>query len=136
MRALIVEDDNTCRVVLNRILTGYGECVMTDDGAAALDMFREAHNDGEPFDLICLDIQLPDVDGHAVLHGIREFEDGLGLQGTRGTKVIMVTALRDAQNVLGAFRTGCEGYVVKPVDRAKIHAQLHELGFVPESTVS
>ncbi len=108
---------------------------MTDGGAAALDMFREAHDDGEPFDLVCLDIHVPEMDGHAVLRGIRDFEDVLGLQGAGGAKVIMVTALRDEQNVLGAFRTGCEGYVVKPVDRAKTHAQLDELGFVPESTL-
>ena len=86
--------------------------------------------DAERPDLVLLDIGMPEMDGHSVLRAIRALERERGLSADGAAKIIMTTALDDSQNVLGAFKEGCEGYVVKPIRRDDLLHQLEKLGFV------
>ena len=90
--------------------------------------FRKALDTPQPFDLICLDIMLPYLDGQAVLKQVRALEDTRGLTGLAGTKVIMLTALRDADNVMKAFRSQCEGYLSKPISKERLFREIRSLG--------
>ncbi len=74
MKALIVEDDYVSRTVLRRILAEYGEVAMATDGERVLDAFSLAQKEGNPFDLVCLDIMLPKFDGLAILQRMRALE--------------------------------------------------------------
>lgn len=128
MKILIVEDDPTSRLLLTRLLDDYGSCDTAVDGEEALKAFGIALEKGERYTLICLDIMMPGLDGHATLEQIRRMEADEGVDGLDGTRVIMTTALDDSKNVLRAFRSQCEGYLVKPIDRKKLADRLESLG--------
>ena len=83
MRVLIVEDDFVARRVLKEILSPYGECDIVVDGEEAVQAFRLAWEDEEPYDLICMDIMMPNVDGHESLKRIRLIEQEMGNKGAR-----------------------------------------------------
>jgi two-component system chemotaxis response regulator CheY len=131
MRAVIAEDDETCAMVLASLLKSYGTTVTVSDGEALIREFTSELVKGQPFDLVCLDIMMPGLDGQACLRCIRAIEQGFGRVGGAGSRVLMTTSLNTPDTIMAAFRSQCEGYLVKPLDRIKLANQLAKLGFVP-----
>lgn len=130
MRILIAEDDLASRKYLSRFLSSYGECDITIDGMEALEAFMMAWDEGRPYDLICLDIMMPELDGMKTLRTIREIENQKGVEEAKRVKIIMTTALNDTGNVMSAFETGCEVYAAKPIDTKKLIEVLKKLGLI------
>lgn len=120
MRILIAEDDLASRKFLSKFLSAYGECDITIDGMEALEAFMMAWDEAKPYDLICLDIMMPELDGIKTLKTIRDIESQKGIEESKRVKIIMTTALNDTDSVLGAFETGCEAYAAKPIDTKKL----------------
>ena len=131
MNILIVEDDFAYRRLLQRCLAGYGDCDVAINGIDAVDVFKVALDEGHPYDLICLDIMMPNMDGRQALKVIRQIESEHRINGLDGVKMIMTTALGNSKNVMGAFREGCEAYIVKPVEKDKLFQEMENLGLVP-----
>lgn len=132
MRILIAEDDLVSRKFLFKFLSQYGECDLVVDGLEALDAFLLSIKDDKPYDLICLDIMMPKVDGVKVLKSIRDYENQKNLAPEKRTKVIMTTALAETQFVQNAFDIGCDAYAAKPIDMAKFVEVLNKLGLIQE----
>lgn len=130
MRTLVVEDDFTCRLFLQAFLSRYGECHAVVNGREAVDAFRMAQQTGKNYDLICIDIMMPEMDGQTALKHIRDLEEADGTLSSSGAKVIMITALDDPKNVFSAFKSLCDAYVFKPVDTAHLIEQLKSLQLV------
>lgn len=131
MRILIVEDDFVSRNVLQHILTDFGQCDIAVDGNEAVNAFKLAWSESQPYDLIFMDIMMPNLNGHEALVQIRDFEEKMELDCNSEVKVIMITALDDNKNVSDAFyKGGASSYFVKPVSRKKIVAELRLLGLV------
>jgi two-component system chemotaxis response regulator CheY len=130
MKALIVDDEFTSQLILQKLLMEYGETQVVASGKEAINAFSDALMVNEPFDLICLDIMMPDLDGQAVLKEIRVLEDMEGLHGKDAVKVIMITSLSDKKNIMQAFKSQCEAYLVKPVDAAKLREHLETFGLL------
>jgi two-component system chemotaxis response regulator CheY len=130
MKCLIVEDDFAARRLLKRYLSDCGNCDVAVDGREAVEAFRQAMDEKEPYDLICLDIMMPNMDGREALRAIRQIEYEHGIKGLDGVKVIMTTAFGDSQNVIGSFREGCEAYIVKPVEKDKLLEEMQNLGLI------
>ncbi len=130
LKILIVEDDFFTRRLLQRILAPLGESDIAVNGEEAIDAFRNSLADEFTYDLICLDILMPIMDGHETLQKIRQAEEAMGIFGSDGVKVIMITVLDDNKSILQAFRTGCEGYITKPIDKKKLMARIEELGLL------
>jgi two-component system chemotaxis response regulator CheY len=128
MRILIVEDDFSSQQLLTRYLQTQGETVIAEDGEKAVSLFLAAQEEAKPYDLICLDIMLPQLDGQAVLKKVRQAEEERGVWGLAGCKVIMLTALRDADNVMQAFRSQCEVYLSKPISKDRLYREIRSLG--------
>ncbi|MDR3588502.1 MAG: response regulator [Negativicutes bacterium] len=128
MRILIAEDDLTSRRFLFKLLSRYGDCDITVDGLEALDAFLMAVKDKKPYDLVCLDIMMPKVDGVKVLQTIRRIEKENGIKPAKQAKVIMITALGETDYVQQAFEIGCEAYAAKPIDTEKLIQVLQKLG--------
>ncbi|MFT5368508.1 MAG: two-component system chemotaxis response regulator CheY [Candidatus Latescibacterota bacterium] len=126
-RVLIVEDGVINRKLLERMLHSVSDCDVAVDGEAGLEAFLKALDDQKPYDVIFLDIMMPKMDGQKMLEKVRAEENTRDLLGSDGVKVVMTTALKDSQNVLGAFRQGCEGYLVKPIDKDALFDKLREL---------
>lgn len=130
MKCLIVEDDFAARKLLQVYLSDYADCFIAVNGHEAVEAIREALEEGESYDLICLDIMMPEMDGHKALEAIRQVEKEHGIGGLDGVKVIMTTALDDSKNIMGAFRTGCEAYIVKPIRKEKLFEEIKQLGLL------
>lgn len=130
MRCLIVEDDFACRKLLQRCLSGHGNCDIAVNGIEAVEAFKDALEEGQPYDLICLDIMMPQMDGHQALEAIRQVETEYGIGGFDVVKVIMTTALGDSKNVMESFREGCEAYIVKPIEKQKLLDEIGKLGLI------
>ncbi len=131
MKTLIVEDDFTCRKIMQRFLAPYGECDIAVDGKEAIVAFKESLENKTPYDLICLDIMMTELDGHGVLKEVRELERKAGITEAKSVKVIMTTALSDSKNYINAYQEKCEGYLVKPIERLKLHELLVFLKLIP-----
>lgn len=119
MKILIVEDDNVSRDFLFKFLSNYGECDITVDGLEAVDTFFMAIKDGEPYDLVCLDIMMPKLDGIKTLKAIRQIEKKEGIEESKMCKVIMTTALNDVGTIAKTYNNDCEAYAVKPINTKK-----------------
>lgn len=131
MKILIAEDDFASRMFLYKFLSGYGECDLTVDGIEAVEAFLMAHDGGSPYDLICLDIMMPKVDGIKALKAIRDIEKQKGIEEVNSVKVIMTTALNDTDSVHNSFEAGCEVYASKPIDTVKFVDVMKKLDLIP-----
>lgn len=132
MKILLVDDNFVSRKLLNALLKEVGECVLAASGEEAFEQFTHAQSNGVPFDLICLDVMMPGLDGHETLAQVREWEAKNEIDAVHGVKVIMITAMDDKKNVFQAFKGGCEAYIVKPVERNKLMEAIARLGLVKQ----
>lgn len=130
MKILLAEDDFATRKFMDKQLSQYGDCDVMVDGEEAVDAFMMALEDDEPYDLVCLDVMMPVMDGYQVLKAIRGIEAQKGIPKKSSVKVIMTTALNDERNVKLAFELGCEAYVGKPIDVEKFEKVLNKLGLI------
>lgn len=115
---------------MQKFLSPYGVCDMAVDGEEALEAFKIAMKEQEPYDLICLDIMMPKKDGQTVLKEIRQFEEEHNITGLGGVKVIMTTALNDPKNILEAFKSQCEAYIPKPISKHKLLEEMRALNLI------
>lgn len=130
LKILIAEDDLISRKFLNKFLSQYGECDIVVDGLEAIDAYLIAMREEQPYDLICLDIMMPKVDGVKVLKAIRDLEIQKGILPNKRAKVIMTTALSEAHFVQEAFKYGCEAYASKPIETDKLTQVLKKLELI------
>ncbi len=130
MKCLIVEDDSASKELLRAYLKDCADCHTASDGRQAVEAFLDALEENEPYDLILLDIMMPEVNGREALQEIRWIEAEHDIGGLDAVKVIMTTALDDSKDILGSFREGCEAYVVKPVQKDKLFAEIEKLGLL------
>ncbi len=133
MKILVVEDEFVSRTILTKILSAQGECHVAVNGQEAVDACKIALDEGEPYDLICLDIMMPELDGQAALGQIRELETEYKIRLGDGAKVVMTTALGGKDSIMRAFRETCDGYLIKPFERAALMELLVTLGLKKEN---
>lgn len=130
MRILLAEDDFVTRKFMTSFLSKYGECDVTVDGMEAVDAFMMALEDDEPYQLVCLDIMMPVMDGYQALMGIRNLEKERDIPKEKEAKIIMTTALNDEGNVKMAFELGCTVYSGKPIDQDRFEQVLKKFGLI------
>lgn len=131
MKVLLVEDDPVSLHILKLILSDYGDCDEAENGQVAVEKYKASLEKGTPYDLICLDIMMPVMDGQTALKEIRRVEAEKGVGGRDLVKVVMTTALKDAKNVMEAFVKGaCEAYLIKPILPGNIEQVLVDFGLV------
>lgn len=131
MRALIVDDDFYSRNMIHEILRPVAQCDIAVDGEEAIEAFRRALQTGEPYDLICLDLLMPGLDGQQALREIRSIEKEADVPQQREAKVIVTTMLDDEKETHDAFFLGgATSYLVKPIDEDKLMSEVKSLGLV------
>lgn len=130
MKFLVVEDDFTSRLLMQEILKQYGTVHIAVNGKEAVEAVQKELKWGDKYDLICLDVMMPEMDGQKALEKIRALEKEKGVFSSEGMKIIMTTALDDSKNVRTAFYNLCDSYLVKPIDKEKLVAELEKLGIL------
>lgn len=130
MRILIAEDDLASRKFLQKFLSKYGECDLVVDGLEAIEAYMLAIKENKPYDLICLDIMMPKLDGIKTLKAIRDLEIQNHISEKETVKIIMTTALSDSEYVKKAFEYGSEAYASKPIDMDKFKEVMKRLGLI------
>jgi two-component system chemotaxis response regulator CheY len=130
MKTLIVEDDFTCRLVLQTFLSRYGECHVAVNGWEAVEAFRAALDGGQPYNLICMDVMMPEMNGQEAVKHVRSLEEAHGVLSTSAVKIIMTTALNDIKDVMRCFHELCDAYLVKPIDLSQLLAQVRSYQLV------
>lgn len=128
MKSLIVEDDFAARRLMQIYLAAYGECSVAINGIEAVNAIEISLEQNDPYDLICLDIMMPHMDGIQALGKIREIEKENGIEGLAVSKVIMTTAKSLTKDIFGAFNTGCESYLIKPIRKQELIKEIEKLG--------
>jgi two-component system chemotaxis response regulator CheY len=126
MKALIVEDDFTSRLLLQEILKDFGEAHIAVNGKEAVEAARGAIDSGDPYDLICMDIMMPEMNGYEALKEIRSIEESHGIRSSLGAKIFMVSALDGMKDVFQGFEGLCDAYLFKPVEKAKLLERLRQ----------
>ena len=130
LKILIVEDDYASSIVIEEYLSEYGECKIAANGTNAVTEFRNALNKGQPYDMICLDIMIPTIDGHLVLKEISQVQRDYGIDDKDGVKIVMTTALDESEDIARAFRGGCDAYIVKPVTDEILIKEMQKLSLI------
>lgn len=129
MKVLIAEDEPISAMVLQTLMKPFARVTLAEDGQAAIEAFENALSAEEPFDLLLLDIMMPNVNGKEVLAYIRAVEEDEGIQSENALKVVMTTALDDGTTLYETHATGCSDYIVKPIEKARLLKVLRKLGF-------
>lgn len=114
MKALIVDDVEMNRELLAIFLTGQAEVVFAENGEDALTKVRDALMAKDYFDLICMDISMPGMDGHETMKKIR----GLEVETGKGNRAVafMVTGSSSPDDMFNAIVDGeCDDYLTKPI---------------------
>ena len=130
MRSLVVDDARVTQLILERILASYGDCQVAKTGSEAIQAFDSALEEGRPYDLICLDMGLPDLGGLEVLMKVRAIEEQRGTADGQGVHVIAITATSDVATVKAVTQMG-DGYIVKPINRERLIRDIVNLGLIP-----
>ena len=114
-RILLVEDDHSIREVISDYFSSKSDLQLTEaaDGNEGLTQISE-----NEFDLIMLDVMLPNIDGFSLCREIRRKSD---------VPVLFLTARAREEDVLYGYELGCDDYIVKPFSLAELHAKVQAL---------
>ena len=133
MKSLIVEDDFTSRLLLQEYLKVYGIPHIAVNGREAVEAVRLALEARDHYNLICLDIMMPEMDGQQALREIRALEEASGVAPATAAKIVMTTTLGDHDNVAQAVHSKCNGFLVKPIERRKLVRELLRLDLIGDA---
>ena len=130
MKILVVDDELVSRKTLQKIMSSFGECEEVENGKVAIKAFEQAWENHTPFDLIALDVGMPEMDGTEVLNRIRELENKKEIPLEKRVKIFIVTAHSDEDTVTTSLKAGCDDYIVKPFSKEIVLAKLKKHGLV------
>jgi CheY-like chemotaxis protein len=115
---LVAEDNEINALLMRSLLTRLGHrAVITTNGEEALESWLAAKSAGAPYDLILMDIQMPQLDGIETTKRIRSREAG---QPGGRTPILALTANTLVEDRYACFEAGMDGFLIKPLDREKL----------------
>ena len=126
--SILVAEDNDINALLARALLarlGHRPTI-AGNGVAAVDCWSKARAAGTPYDLVLMDVQMPDMDGMEATRRIRAAE-ALDPSGP-ATRIVALTANAYAEDRDACFAAGMDGLLVKPLDRERLRDALETAG--------
>lgn len=133
MKSIVVDDDKLCGNVFKAELSKYGQCDFVDNGQAALEAYKQSMEEGNPYQLMVLDIIMPGMDGGEVLRSIRRLESEKNIWEMDRLRIIITTAYDDWYNrkvIIKNLNCLYETYFIKSDNNEEFLEKVHELGFV------
>ena len=128
MKSLVVEDDAINRKLLCTYLSRYGLCDIAVDGENAVNAVHSARQSHRAYDLVCMDLRMPGMDGQEAIREIRKQEVTSGVD--KPVKIIVTTIHTDMEDITTALLGRCNAYMVKPIDIAKLKKELKDFGLI------
>src|SRR5205085_7971772 len=118
LSVLVAEDNEINALLMRSLLTRLGHrAVIATNGEAAQESWLAARSAGTPYDLVLMDIQMPQLDGIGATRQIRAREAG---QAGLRTPVLALTANTLVEDRYACFEAGMDGFLIKPLDREKL----------------
>jgi len=129
MKILVVDDELVSRKKMMKIIANFGQCESVKNGQAAISAVKTALEDWKLYNLITLDISMPDISGTKVLSTIRQLEKERGLDAEEKAKILMVTSHSDIETVKACVGK-CDGYVIKPFNKDVLVQKMKKIGLL------
>jgi CheY-like chemotaxis protein len=122
LSVLVAEDNEINALLIRSLLARLGHhAVIATNGAEALESWLAAKSAGTPYDLVLMDVQMPELDGIETAKRIREREAG---EAGRRTPILALTANTLIEDRYACFEAGMDGFLIKPLDREKLEEAL------------
>ncbi len=134
MRSLIADDSPGFRSLLQLILAPFGHCGLAEDGEECVRLFEDAHKRNEPYDLVCLDLNMPKLNGIDTLKVIRNTERSWNIPDERKVNILMITSSTAREHIIEAHALNCQGYILKPFKKSKVVEKLGQLNLLDRGT--
>lgn len=131
LRMLLVDDDFSCRLLLQTFLSRYGECHVAVNGIEAVEAFASALEQGRGYNLICMDILMPKMNGREAVVKIRALERDHGILSSNRSKIFMTTIVAEVRQVIQSFQELCDAYLMKPIDLEQLLNQMKLYQLLP-----
>jgi two-component system chemotaxis response regulator CheY len=135
-RFLIVEDDELSCKILEDFLSEFAACDTAANGKIGYNLFEKAILDGHPYDLICSDVVMPELNGHDMVCNIRSREESLPIADYIRTKIFMISSCGSPKDMTHAILdNNCDDYIVKPFLRETLKAMLIKYNLIEYNNV-
>jgi len=133
MNCLIVDDDELGRELIAEYLDGQASLDMAVNGREAVEKYEASCANGTPYDLIILDIVMPEMNGHEAAKTIRRVEQEQGFTPDKGVNIIVLSALNTPKDIIETYVSAqSSAHLIKPVTREKLLLTLNKLGMITE----
>lgn len=128
-RFLIVDDSLSIQRFLRSVLSDHGEAQTAENGREGVKLFEKALRAEQGFDVVIMDIMMPEMDGLTATKKIRELETSRGVAETGRTRIIMLSCLSDSKHMMEAqFDCGADAYLTKPFEESTLLEALTNFG--------
>ncbi len=130
MKILIIDDDASSRQMFRAYFEQFGQCDTSSQGYDGITAYKNAINQGQAYDLVVIDIILPDLSGDKIMEIIRTEEDLHKISDLSRSKIVLTTSLDDEINrqIAEKLTKGLETYYVKSFAVEGLSEKLAELG--------
>lgn len=135
MKSLVVEDVCMMRKLLEKLISPFGKVDSVANGREALIKFNHAWLNDQKYDVVFLDLMLPEIKGEEVLKEIRTLENKMHDNSNTKVKIIICSALSDYENVFTIVNEQCDAYISKPFERDTIYTTLKNLNLISEDEI-
>jgi two-component system, chemotaxis family, chemotaxis protein CheY len=112
IKTLIIDDEIQEYTCIKSML---GVCDIVESGLIGVEYAETALKIKSYYNLILLDVVIPDLDGIEVIRKIRDLEKSYNIKSSSEAKIVVVSSRRDEPTILEAFRNGATGWIDKPV---------------------
>jgi two-component system, chemotaxis family, chemotaxis protein CheY len=130
-KILIVDDSASIREEILAILSPLAECHVATNGREAVDLIKRTQGKGNNFELVIMDVIMPEKDGLTAVKEIRAFEKEQGWSGDDTLTIIIATTIKDPARILIAqYECGADAYIAKPFTEKTVLQTLRNNGLI------
>jgi CheY-like chemotaxis protein len=130
IRALIAEDDFATRWRMKRLIEPYICCDIAVNSSEVLLAFEISQDDGTPYDIMLIDVDLPGNTPAEIIADIRKREANRNIVRLDQIKFVAISRHDTSSRALSEILSQCEGHITRPINKGDFLGQLHSMGFL------
>ena len=131
LKILLVDDSKSAQLKIHSILSKYGECDQAYNGVEALEYFTNSIQTNRLYDLVVMDVVMPEMDGFQAAKEILALEKKDNIPQEQRTKIVMLTSKADPKHMIKAqFEIGVTTYITKPFEEETLLETLRNLSLL------